>query len=418
MAGLLDSATTDAGPDIQVAAPDRSPLILAGLVALAGSLYAWAIFAASFAHDGVIGPHYNAPGTDWMVFHGAAQAFLHGDLALIADPVRFTAYLNEQYGWWLSSPLPFHPWLYPPTFLLVVLPFCWLPFLASYALFQVTSFGALAAAAWGLASRKAMIPVLLLLSPAAAATVVAGQNAFLTAAFVLGGLRLLPNAPVLAGILFGLLTIKPQFGLLVAVALCAGRYWRAMFAATATAGLLALASLVVFGWQAWADWFAFFLSPDLLIHREWMEWSRMWGLSVFTCARLAGLPDSLATAAQGLAIVVAVALTWHCFRRPYGATTRILIVMAATMLAAPHVSTYDLTWLTVSTCLLALAAWRDGVRGGEAVLLLFLWLAPLVNPPRAFPIGMLTPLLILTLVAVALSRERGRPDPQRIRAFA
>ena len=298
------------------------------------------------------------------------------------------------------------------------MPFCWLPLLASYALFQVTSFGALAAAAWGLTSRKAMIPLLLLLSPAAGVTVVAGQNAFLTAALVLGGLRLLPNAPVLAGILFGLLTVKPQFGLLIAVALCAGRYWRAMFAATATAGLLALASLAVFGWQAWADWFAFFLSPDPLIHREWMEWSRMWGLSVFTCARLAGLPDSLATAAQLIAIGVAVALTWHCFRRPYISATRILVVMAATMLTAPHVSTYDLTWLTVSACLLALAAWRDGVRSGEAVLLLLLWLAPLLNPPRAFPIGVLTPLLILGFVAVALSREWAHPGTHRFRAFA
>ena len=303
MAELFDRAITHGGQVTPAAGMDRRPLILAGAVALAASLYAWAIFVASFAHDGVIGPHYNAPGSDWMVFHGAAQAFLHGDLALTADPVRFTAYLNEQYGWWLSSPLPFHPWLYPPTFLLVLLPFCWLPFLASYTLFQLVSFSALAAAAWGLASRKAIIPLLLLLSPAAAATVIVGQNAFLTAALALGGLRLLPNAPVLAGVLFGLLTIKPQFGLLIAVALCAGRHWRVMSAASATAALLALASLLIFGWQPWADWFAFFLSPDPLIHREWMDWSRMWGLSVFTCARLAGFPDHLATAAQLIAIV-------------------------------------------------------------------------------------------------------------------
>jgi hypothetical protein len=189
---------------------------------MAGSLYAWAIFAATFGHDGVIGPHYNAPGSDWIVFHGAVQAFRDGNLALIADGERFTAFLNERYGWWLSSSLPFHPWLYPPTFLLVLLPFCWLPFLTSYAVFQIASFTALVAASWGLTARKTLIPVLLLLSPAAAITVIAGQNAFLTAALVLGGLRLLPRAPVWAGILFGMLTIKPQFGLLIAVALVPG----------------------------------------------------------------------------------------------------------------------------------------------------------------------------------------------------
>jgi hypothetical protein len=52
------------------------------------------------------------------------------------------------------------------------------------------------------------------------------------------------------------------------------------------------------------------------------------------------------------------------------------------------------------------------------VLLLFLWLAPLLNPPRAFPIGALTPLLILGLVAVVLSRKRAHSGAHRFRAFA
>lgn len=419
MAGFLD--TLRGGHGLGAATPDRSQdsraLIVVGSVALAAGLYAWAVFAAAFRYDGVIGPQYNTPGSDWIVFHGAVQAFLDDNLALIADGERFTAFLNERYGWWLSSPLPFHPWLYPPTFLLVLLPFGWLPFLASYLSFQIASFAALAAASWGLVSRKALIPLLLLLSPAAAITVVSGQNSFLTAALVLGGFRLLPTAPVWAGVLFGLLTIKPQFGLLVAVALLAGRQWRAIASATATAGMLALAALLVLGWQAWALWLGFFLNPDPQMYQGWMEWGLMWGLSVFTCAHFAGFPDSVATALQLTAVGVAAALTWHCFRGPYTNTTRILVLMAATMLAAPHVSTYDLTWLAVATCLFALNA-RDGLKIGEAMLLLFLWLAPLTNPPRAVPLGMLTPLLMLGVVTLALSRERARPATRLFRAVA
>jgi hypothetical protein len=125
MAGFLD--TLRGGHGLGAATPDRSQdsraLIVVGSVALAAGLYAWAVFAAAFRYDGVIGPQYNTPGSDWIVFHGAVQAFLDDNLALIADGERFTAFLNERYGWWLSSPLPFHPWLYPPTFLLVLLPF-------------------------------------------------------------------------------------------------------------------------------------------------------------------------------------------------------------------------------------------------------------------------------------------------------
>jgi alpha-1,2-mannosyltransferase len=412
MTGFL--GTLNGGRELGGASPERSndsrrALIIVGFVALVAGLYAWTAFAVSFRYDGVIAPYYNVPGSDYIVFHGAFQAFREGNLPLIADGERFTAFLNEHYGQWLSSPLPYHPWLYPPTFLLLLLPFGWLPFLASYLSFQIASFAALAGASWGLASRKALIPLLLLLSPAAANTLVAGQNSFLTAALVLGGFRLLPTAPVWAGILFGLLTTKPQFGLLVAVALLAGREWRAIASAAATAGLLALAALLVFGWQAWSSWFGFFLTPDPRVFQEWMEWSRMWGLSVFTCARLAGFPDSAANTLQLLVLGVTAALTWHCFRRPYTNRTRILVVMAATMLAAPHVSTYDLTWLAVVACLFALNV-RDELKISEAMLLLFLWLAPVLNPPRVVPVGTLTPLLILGIIALALWQEQPRAN--------
>jgi predicted membrane metal-binding protein len=108
---------------------------------------------------------------------------------------------------------------------------------------------------------------------------------------------------------------------------------------------------------------------------------------------------------QLIGLCLAAAVVWNCFRRPYANATRILIVMAATMLAAPHVSTYDLTWLAVAACLLALRG-RHELKSGAALLLLFLWLAPLINPPRAIPLGLLTPMLVLGLVIVALRRER------------
>ena len=41
-----------------------------------------------------------------------------------------------------------------------------------------------------------------------------GQNGFLTAALIGGTLYLIPIRPVLAGICLGLLTYKPQYGLL------------------------------------------------------------------------------------------------------------------------------------------------------------------------------------------------------------
>jgi arabinofuranan 3-O-arabinosyltransferase len=56
---------------------------------------------------------------------------------------------------------------------------------------------------------------------------------------------------VLAGLLIGGLTYKPQFGILLPVALVAAGQWRAIASAAATAVLLAAASVAAFGRTAW-----------------------------------------------------------------------------------------------------------------------------------------------------------------------
>ncbi|HET9019110.1 MAG TPA: hypothetical protein VFN46_05960, partial [Acetobacteraceae bacterium] len=100
------------------------------------------MFLVSFRHDGVLGPHYNAPGVDYMVYYDAARSYLAGDLGLLADGGRFTAHLNRDFAGWLTAPLPLHPWVYPPPFLMLLLPFAFLPFAASYAAFLATTFAA------------------------------------------------------------------------------------------------------------------------------------------------------------------------------------------------------------------------------------------------------------------------------------
>src|SRR5258706_16321345 len=69
--------------------------------------------------------------------------------------------------------------------------------------------------------------LLALAAPAVFVNAVRGQNGTWTAALCGGGLSLLERRPLLAGGLLGLLIYKPQLGLLIPVALLAGRHWRA-----------------------------------------------------------------------------------------------------------------------------------------------------------------------------------------------
>ena len=65
-----------------------------------------------------------------------------------------------------------------------------------------------------------------------------GQNGFLTAALFGRALAMLDRGPLLAGILFGLLVYKPQYGLMIPLVLVASGRWRCFAAAAATVALL------------------------------------------------------------------------------------------------------------------------------------------------------------------------------------
>src|SRR5881398_2977203 len=101
------------------------PIILA--VAAIAALYGWAVVALTPSHPGSIGFNLNALGSDWMVFYSGSQWFFDGRLDALFDGARFTAYLNATFAGWLSQPIEFRPWVYPPTYLLAMLPFGTLP---------------------------------------------------------------------------------------------------------------------------------------------------------------------------------------------------------------------------------------------------------------------------------------------------
>src|SRR5215469_270386 len=205
----------------------RPPTIIL-VTALAASFYAWLNLVTTIPYPGLIGFNYITLGTDWMVFYGAVLSVLHGNVALIYDGDAFTAFLNETFASWLSQPLAYRPWAYPPSFLLLLLPFAPLGFFGSYLAFQATTAGLMAVAlrscVAGLTSARYLIAVALL-CPASAVNVIDGQSVFLVAALIVGGIGLMASRPVLAGLVLGLLTFKPQFCILVPLALIAAGQW-------------------------------------------------------------------------------------------------------------------------------------------------------------------------------------------------
>jgi alpha-1,2-mannosyltransferase len=379
-------------------------MLAAGAVA---SLYGWAVFLSTFSHPGAIGLDLNAPGTDWMVFYGAARSFFAGKLDQIFDGERFTGYLNAAFSGWLTKPLPYRPWVYPPTYLLLLLPFGKLTFAVSYFAFQLVSAVLLGLVLCWKADRpraRAFIIWSALLSPAASINVAMGQNAFLSSALLVGGWRVLRRNPLLGGAVLGMLTVKPQFGLLLPVALLAAREWRALIAAVATAAILFGASIAVFGIDAWRQWIDLAATTYGDPNGKWLEYGRMWGNSVYACLAAFSAPASMADIAQLAAVCVSAVLVHQAFRLTLPGDRKIAILLAATILAAPHSSLADSVMLAIAAVLWVSEApeisgshWKRPLAGA-------LWLAPLFNPPLISIPGRFTPIVITAFIAAALGR--------------
>jgi alpha-1,2-mannosyltransferase len=378
-------------------------------VCVAAGLAGWAFWPLAMR---------GAPGQDWMVFYTAGRAYFDDNLALIYDGERFTQAINHGFAGWLALPLNLHPWVYPPTFLLLFLPAALLPASASLAAFLAAGFAAAMAAAWLCVGRRAarsLLAATLLLCPAVPFTVMTGQNAFMTGALLLGGFGLLARQPILAGGMLGLLTYKPQFWLMVPVALVAARQWRALGASLAAALALALASLAVFGTGPWQSWIELMTGPSEA-YRAWVTAGRLNGVSVFACASLLGAPALLANLAQATAVAVAAASVYWVFRRRAGGALPLSCVLAATILAAPHASTSDCLLLGLAAALFLACLLTQEFRPIWGALAAAVWISPLFNPPSVFRVGLLTPLLIVLLLAAIIAaiaeedRQTGSPN--------
>jgi hypothetical protein len=395
--------------------PAHRPPLIYLLVAGVAACYAWAVVVTTFWRPGAIGLNYDAPGTDYMVFHTAVALVLQGDLSTLYDPDRFTALLNRIFQGYLTEDLAFRPWIYPPPFLLLLLPFGLLSFGLSYGLFQLVTALAMLGGLRRAAGRRALwVGLAALLCPAASISVVSGQCSFMIVALLAAGAGLLDRRPVLAGIAFGLLSFKPQFVLLIPVMWLVSQAWRAAAAAMATAVSIATVSLLWLGPGIWTGWFGAIARSTSDADPRWFQLGRLWGESVYTCVYLLGVPRALAETAQAGAILLAGGAVWWACHRSMASAPRVAVLLAASLLAAPHSGGYDLVLLVASWGLL-LSHLAARASSWDWFLGLLVWLAPLLGLPALSLAGRFCPVLTLALLARIVWHEG---TPRRIEVGA
>jgi len=238
------------------------------------------------------------------------------------------------------------PYPYPPHYLFAIWPLGWLD---PHWVWPIWSGATLALFLIAAGLRRPWEAALLAFAPASIVAFAYGQNGFLTSALILGGLRLLPQRQVLAGVLLGLATIKPQLGLLIPVALLAAGQYRALFAAAATVAAMVALSAVAFGWETW-PLFLHSVTGHAAAIDGWVSDYRR--ATIAANLTLAGLPRDIAAMVQWALAAAMAALVWTSFR---GGITpaRIALLIVAGYVATPYAFLYDLPMLAAAVLILA-----------------------------------------------------------------
>ncbi len=145
-------------------------------------------------------------------------------------------------------------WHYPPPFLFVASLLARFPYAAAFIGWVAISFLPYLAVMRAIVGRPFGL-VLAAAFPVVFNNALVGQNGFLTAALIGGTLYLIPVRPVLAGICLGLLSYKPQYGLLFPLVLIAASQWTVFLTAAVVAIAMAVMSWFAFGTESWQAFF-------------------------------------------------------------------------------------------------------------------------------------------------------------------
>jgi len=386
----------------------RERIRLWALAALAASALGLLFVIAT--SDG-LNDYQNRPlGTDFSNVYAAGTYVLDGHAAAAFDWPAQHAREQAIFG----EATPFYGWHYPPFFLFIAGLLALMPYALSLAVWQGATL------ALYLLTIRAILPpplvrdrlwlLLAVAFPAVFVNIGHGHNGFLTAALLGTALVILDRRPIVAGILFGLIAYKPQFGVMIPLVLIATGRWRTFVAAAATVAALGVATLLAFGPEVWRAFFASaHLTREVVLEQGGTGWHKI--QSVFSVVRMWGGGVPLAYAAQGIiTAMLAAALVW-LWRGTASYPIKTAALCIAAILATPYSLDYDFVVLAPAIAFLCADGMTRGFAPYEKSALAFLWFMPLVARTVAewtlIPLGVPAMLLVLLLALRRAANETG-----------
>jgi hypothetical protein len=331
--------------------------------------------------------------------------WVSGKFAAMSDPSRiydraiYAAAQNIYYRpgecLWLL-----HQYVYPPIFLFFTYPLGLMPYPAAFAVWAGATLVFYLMAVYVIIPRPTAL--IAALTPAAVLkNIQLGHNGFLTAGLFGLSLVLVERRPWLSGVFLGLLTYKPQFGVLFPLALLASRNWRALASAAATSLALAAAAALAFGFRTWPGFIASLfdrtsgLSPQQGVE---LRLESAYGLLHWAGAGARVAWTVHFAVAAGAA--VAICSVWA---KPIPHSLKASALCIGSLLVSPYVLAYDLCVLPIAVAFLVEDGVSRGFLAGERMLLLACLVALYFDLALA-PLGPVVSFVLLFLVFRRISR--------------
>ncbi len=330
-------------------------------------------------------------GGDFPAFYGAGRLVLEGQSQDIWDWGEQSriqrAYLDT--GPEGASILPFP---YAPHVALAFASIAWMPYRLAYAVSWVVMFLLVVVSVRGVVRlfpslRPWTVPILaatLTFMPVFKAASGGQVDAAVLAATVWMFVAWQDDREVLAGVLIGLATFKPQYGLLLLALAVVRGHWRSVVAAAVTTG----ATYVVGAVMLSVDWPLRWLDATRIVDQG-NAVSNLWNsVSLVEILRVS------APAGTVLAIILGVGVSVLAWRRVRGAPDVAVLALVGPwmLIVSPHAYTYGLGLLLPTVAYLLAKLGRPALRPLSAV-----WLVGAVVPFHT-PLSRLG---VVILVAVA-----------------
>jgi hypothetical protein len=315
----------------------------------------------------------------------------------------------------------FYPTVYPPQAAVLFAPFSGWPYrlaLLMWNLLTIAMYVVIVWSAWkGVADQ---LPDRALVIAAAAAfppfwsLIVYGQiTIVILLAFWLGWLALERGHSYLAGAAFGLLALKPQFGIPLAAIVLACGEWRMLAGAVSSVVAQAAVVWLVLGSSVFAA-FARTLRVTLT-YADWLESKPYMSHSLHALTRL--LPQWSALPVWAALVGAVLWYTVKIWKSHAPLRVRLGVVILASLLVNPHVIVYDVTLLALPLLWFAAYMNEPGRQAhAPAFGRLTYWLFVTLFVPTAAAIGVQASVPLMMAMLVWMTREHPPVAPTSITA--